>query len=122
MRELLQKRSLALFQELKSSKTEAIFYGADQLEANGPWMLMKQLGFDNLKVLQGGYSFYKTLPLSDSLMKVQAGSWLAENPAINIESFKAGGNQAGSKAEPVADKKAEKVVPVKKSAARGGGC
>ena len=35
----------------------AILYGKDQLETNSPWMLLCQLGFDNIKVLFGGYDY-----------------------------------------------------------------
>ncbi len=32
-----------------------VLYGDGQLEANGPWMVLKQLGYDNVKVMAGGY-------------------------------------------------------------------
>ncbi len=121
VRELLHKRSMALFKELKSGNTEAILYGEDQLQANGPWMLLKQLGFENLKILQGGYSFYKTLPLPDSLMKVRYGSWLVESPVKNTETLVVG-LPSGPAAAAVADKKPEKIVQVKKTTTKGGGC
>jgi len=41
-----------------SSKT-IVLYGEDQLQANGPWMWFRQVGFDNIKILLGGYDYYK---------------------------------------------------------------
>ena len=37
-----------------------IFYGNNQLEANGPWLLLQQLGYAHLKVMQGGYHFIQS--------------------------------------------------------------
>ena len=34
-----------------------ILYGEDQLGANGPWVLLRQLGYEHLKVMQGGYHY-----------------------------------------------------------------
>ena len=33
-------------------------YGEDQLQANGPWMLFRQVGFENVKILLGGFQYY----------------------------------------------------------------
>jgi 3-mercaptopyruvate sulfurtransferase SseA len=35
-----------------------VLYGEDQLQVNGPWMLFRQAGFENVKVLLGGYRYY----------------------------------------------------------------
>lgn len=34
------------------------FYGADQLEANGPWMVLRQMGYTNIRILQGGLGYF----------------------------------------------------------------
>ncbi len=36
-----------------------VLYGADELQANGPWMFFRQVGFNNIKLLLGGYEYYK---------------------------------------------------------------
>jgi rhodanese-related sulfurtransferase len=119
--DIFSKNSLKFFNELADSKQPVILYGNDQLQANGPWMLLKQVGFDNIKVMQGGYDFYKLLPMSDSLMKARNICWKAELPAIDTAAFntKAAVPEA---ATPAAEKKPAKVVPVKKAASSGGGC
>jgi hypothetical protein len=45
--------------ELEENGMTIVLYGNDQLEANGPWMVFRQLGLNNVKVLLGGYDFYK---------------------------------------------------------------
>lgn len=41
-----------------------ILYGASELAANGPWMLLHQLGYENVRVLQGGYDYWSDLEAS----------------------------------------------------------
>ncbi len=123
IRELLQKRSLSLFKELKKTSATAVLYGEDQLQANGPWMLLKQVGFDNIRVMQGGYSFYKTLPLPDSLIQSKMALWNVELPAIDTAGFKKARSMANATAVPVkTETKTEKVIPAKKKGSTGGGC
>ena len=42
----------------KDEKTVFYLYGATQLEANGPWMVLSQLGYTNIRVLQGGLAYF----------------------------------------------------------------
>ncbi|HKJ78574.1 MAG TPA: rhodanese-like domain-containing protein, partial [Prolixibacteraceae bacterium] len=56
---ILEEENMEFFQSLDSTRT-AILYGRDQIQANGPWMILKQLGIDNVKVLKGGYQYYST--------------------------------------------------------------
>ena len=44
--------------DLREANRIYLLYGGDQLEANGPWMVLRQLGIDNVKVLQGGYAYF----------------------------------------------------------------
>jgi rhodanese-related sulfurtransferase len=122
VRELLQNRSLSFFKELKKINTIAILYGEDQLQANGPWMLLKQVGFDNIKVLLGGYTFYKTLPLPDSLMMVRMAELNVEMPQLDTTQFRKQGLGATTDIKSVVKKTPEKVIPVKKQGSTGGGC
>jgi rhodanese-related sulfurtransferase len=122
VRELLQNRSLSFFKELKKSNTTSILYGEDQLQANGPWMLLKQVGFDNIKVLQGGYTFYKTLPLPDSLMKLRMAELNIEMPQLDTTQFRKPGQNATAAIKSAERKTPEKVIPVKKQGSTGGGC
>jgi rhodanese-related sulfurtransferase len=122
VRDLLENHSLHFFRELARSNTEVIMYGETQLQANGPWLLLRQVGIENVKVLQGGYSVYKDFPMPDSLIINSSNLWNVEMSQIDTAAFAkinpaktVGGNQDDQKS-------AEKVVPVKKVTSSGGGC
>lgn len=42
----------------KKSEVTYYFYGSDQLEANAPWMVLRQLGYENIRILQGGLGYF----------------------------------------------------------------
>ena len=118
--ELFSKRSLDFFDELADAKEPVILYGQDQLQASGPWLLLEQVGFRNVEVMQGGFDFYKQLPLNDSVAEAQHICWKAEMPVLDTAEF-------GKKTTTVPptikqEKKPVKVVPVKKETSSGGGC
>lgn len=56
---LLNQDNIKRLKQLKKDGMTIVIYGNDQLQANGPWMVFRQLGFDNVSVLLGGYNFYK---------------------------------------------------------------
>ena len=56
--DLAQEESIQRLEELKKQNYTVVLYGEDQLQANGPWMLFRQAGFGNVKVLLGGYRVY----------------------------------------------------------------
>lgn len=45
---------------IKDQSYTTILFGNDQLEANGPWLLLRQLGYENLKVMQSGYNYFQS--------------------------------------------------------------
>jgi rhodanese-related sulfurtransferase len=53
--QVLEPSSMKLW---KKSEVVYYFYGATQAEAHAPWMILKQLGYDNIRVLQGGMAFF----------------------------------------------------------------
>ena len=56
--DLTHEESIKRLEDLKEKNVTVVLYGEDQLQANGPWMLFRQVGFDNVKVLVGGYQYY----------------------------------------------------------------
>ena len=56
--DLSQEESIERLEELIDKNVTVVLYGEDQLQANGPWMLFRQVGFNNVKVLLGGYKYY----------------------------------------------------------------
>ncbi len=57
--DLTKKENINYLKELKNRGMTVVLYGNDQLQANGPWMWFRQIGFDNIKILLGGYNYYK---------------------------------------------------------------
>jgi rhodanese-related sulfurtransferase len=56
---LLTQENLKKLKQTMDNGMTIVVYGNDQLQANGPWMVFRQLGFDNVKVLLGGYKYYR---------------------------------------------------------------
>lgn len=67
--DLSQEQNIALLNEYKDKGITVVLYGKDQLQANGPWMLFRQVGYDNVKVLLGGYAYYKDQLFNDNAKK-----------------------------------------------------
>lgn len=126
---LLMEESYGLIEGLTKDSVTIILYGADGLQANGPWMILSQLGFNNIRVLTGGYpGFSQTADTSKTAASSQSGMYTDVArydyqgiiDAFVAQSGRGGGSAAG--AERV--KRAEKVVPAKKAkqSAVEGGC
>ncbi len=56
--DLTNEENIKRLENLKKQNITVVLYGDDQLQANGPWMLFRQAGFKNVKVLLGGYKYY----------------------------------------------------------------
>jgi rhodanese-related sulfurtransferase len=54
---VLDEESMAVFNE--EGKT-IVLYGEDHTTTNGAWMLLRQLGLENVRMLLGGYSNFST--------------------------------------------------------------
>lgn len=67
--DLSQEQNIALLNEYKDKGITVVLYGNNQLQANGPWMLFRQVGYDNVKVLLGGYTYYKEQLYNDNAKK-----------------------------------------------------
>jgi len=57
--DLTSEENIDRLKNLKEQGLTVVLYGEDELQANGSWMLFRQVGFDNIKLLKGGYSYYK---------------------------------------------------------------
>ena len=55
-----------------------ILYFSDQCGACGPWMILRQIGYTNIKILQGGYGFVKTSIIDK--YEPMSGDYSAEKP------------------------------------------
>ena len=80
---LLDKENMKMLNQYASDSLEVILYGQTQLEANGPWMILKQMGYDNINVLLGGYHYFTTGPL-DFYDMPEVPAYLVEEPAFDF--------------------------------------
>jgi rhodanese-related sulfurtransferase len=116
--DLTLKENIKRLQDFKKENITVVFYGDSQLQANGPWMLFRQLGFDNIKILLGGYEYYKSKNIGDldSLNK----NFQKEVPRYNYAQIvNAGQSDSIAKSE---TKSVVKVVQRKKEKVASGGC
>jgi len=113
-RQLLDRESVELFNDLLKNGKEAVLYGSDMLQATAPLFLLQQLGYKNLKLLKGGlsaFSEFKEPDLSATEVSV------VDTPAIHVKS-----ELINTPATTTVTQKSESVIPVRKSASAGGGC
>lgn len=79
---LLDKENTKLFDNLSADSVTVVLYGKDQLEANGPWMILKQLGYNNIRILLGGYQYFTGMPL-DARDMPETPEYLVEEPVYD---------------------------------------
>lgn len=118
---LLDKDKLKIFKQHMADSATVIIYGQTQLDANGPWMILKQMGFQNIKVLMGGYHYFTTGPL-DFYDMPEVPEYLVEEPAFNF--FEVMETLGSRSVEEESGTQAEVVIPTrkKKETVIEGGC
>ncbi len=118
--DLTEPQNIERLQELKKNDITVVLYGQDQLQANGPWMFFHQVGFNNVKVLLGGYDYYKAH--KDNLAATKAdSSYMMGIARCNFaEVAKSSASAPGQIKE--GTKKPIVIQRRKKAAAVSGGC
>jgi rhodanese-related sulfurtransferase len=119
---LIEKNTLKTFDKYANDSVCMVLYGNDQTGANGPWMILKQLGYSNVKVLLGGYDFYSKNP-DDTEEIPDVPEYYVEDPKYDFAEIAA---ETASSA-PAGDQGAKPPVPVtpvrkKKKQVISGGC
>ncbi len=100
---------------LHQKDKQVVLYADDEVKACAPWMLLKQLGYQKVKVMLGGYDYYITGKIMPPIV---AGKCFDEYPKYDYASYFKGN-------VPVSQPKvaSKLVVPRrKKVAAPSGGC
>ena len=121
--DLLGKRSLKFFTRLSRENGIAVLFSTTQSDANGAYMLLKQVGIENVSILQGGFELYSKMPLADSVLNAKIPVWANEICRIDTAAMKAPkADKAGAAGAQKQDKPKQTVTPVKKEASAGGGC
>ena len=57
--DVLEKENLKFFKSLRTDNKKAVLYGNDVIEANTPFMILQQIGIENIVLMEGGYQFFK---------------------------------------------------------------
>ncbi|MGB5434784.1 MAG: rhodanese-like domain-containing protein [Maribacter sp.] len=115
--EILNANSISLFNELRDQGKTAILYGKNPDEANSAYMLLYQLGYDNIKILNGTTHLVNT--------EFQVKNHDLEKPIPNyMDIFKQVESDEAAPVEKVAPPPPKKVIAVKKKKKRKpeGGC
>ena len=113
IRNLLDEESTAFFDKLLKDKTQAVICGTDELQATAPFLLLQELGYQNLKILKGGFTSINEF--------IESALASTETSVLDISAFrtKAVLDATGTKAD---KKKPESILPVRKAGSSGGGC
>jgi rhodanese-related sulfurtransferase len=121
VRELFSKQSRRIFHDLEKADQTAVLYGETEQQANGPWIMLRQTGYNNVKLFTGNYSQLDP-SAADSLTKLLP--QLSETPLIDTAALKSVTPSASSsvKMENTVKSQKKAVAPVKKEASSGGGC
>ena len=114
VRQLLDKESLEILDELISGGKEVVLYGSDRLQATAPLFLLQQLGYKGLKQLNGG--------MSPSNELVETETAMTEQSVLDIPAVRSKPQLAVEPNITSTTKKPETIVPVRKVASAGGGC
>ncbi|MCF8367204.1 MAG: rhodanese-like domain-containing protein [Bacteroidales bacterium] len=119
--ELLTEKNLDFFKAAQNDSATVVLIGKDEATTTGPWLIMKQIGFDNLKVMRGGWDYYANQQLNRNEMS-ETPKYMVEQPAFNFAAIMQL-MQSESGASQNSDAP-EIVVPErkKKKAAVEGGC
>ncbi|MBD0776320.1 rhodanese-like domain-containing protein [Maribacter sp. ANRC-HE7] len=114
--DILEAESIARFDDLTNKGKTVVFYGKNQNEANSAWMILYQLGYDNIKILNS------TTQLVDNRFLVT--DFDLEKPVPNyLDIFKGNTENSGGE-QTMAPVTPKKVIAVKKKKKRKpeGGC
>ncbi len=114
IRQLLDKESLKLFDDLLETGSVAVLYGNDELQATAPLFLLQQLGYKNLKLLKGG--------LNQVSEFVPSSLATTEQSVVDTQLILGKTDQTIAPVTTNATKKSETVIPVRKGTSAGGGC
>ena len=117
--DLTKAESIERLEELREQNFTVVLYGEDQLQANGPWMLFRQVGFDNVKILLGGYQYFKLH--KDNLLATKNDAGFQKEVARYKYAEMASPKNVESGITP-SEKKPVEVSRRKKTVSTSGGC
>lgn len=115
--EILSEDNSKVFDELKESKKTAVLYGNNPQEVNAPFLILYQLGYDNIKLLAIENSYLQNKLISKNVVIEKSE---ADVTAFINESVKKANTVETVKVVVAPPKKVITVEKKKKAAAEGG--
>lgn len=123
VRELFSRHNIVYLQKVEQNGQAVMLYGETPQQANGPWMMLRQVGFKNVLIFNGTYPQISRSS-SDAITDDKLGLY-TEIPVIDTSAIK----RFAAPASPAEDETDEHPQPVKKSfiptkiePTSGGGC
>jgi rhodanese-related sulfurtransferase len=117
--EVLDRNNRKTFSQLADDGVTIVLYGKDQLEANGVWLVLKQTGYNNIRVLSGGYDYYAGKSNAPATSPEIPG-YLVEKPRCDYKAVLSSYGSTGSSTETKAPEPVNIIKKEKKSATEGG--
>jgi rhodanese-related sulfurtransferase len=119
VRDLFAKEGKKSFRDLEKAGQIAVLYGETQQQANGPWLMLRQTGFKNVKLFTGNYAQLQPAEKDTLIGKLPQ---LSESPLIDTAALKAISAPASNSTAQKNDVPKKTVTTTKKSGSSGGGC
>lgn len=114
---ILDDENYKFFKNLKKNDQKVILYGADVVEANIPFMILKQMGIENIGISSKGYDFFANRDLNKTAISEVDYSKI-EIPVADFAKYIKDTNEyALEKIRLAKEKKkvvAKRVIPIKK--------
>ena len=115
--QILEENHLDFFDELKNNNKTVIIYGKIPEEANSTWMLLYQLGYENVKILCMETEYIDN--------KFQTKNYGLEKPSVNYAEVITTARKSSKQTQPTTQKSTSKrtiTVRKKKKKKPEGGC
>ncbi|MCF8367509.1 MAG: hypothetical protein K9G76_00610 [Bacteroidales bacterium] len=121
--DILEKESFEFFNQLEEDSVILVLYAENQLQANGAWMILKQLGFSNIKILLGGYSYISNENI-DFYNLPDVPEYFVEEPFMDFATLIEEASNPDKSEAFTTDNDTQKITPLKrkKKSASEGGC
>jgi len=122
VRDLFAPENQSLFRKIEKAGQTALIYGEIQRQANGPWQMLRQTGFNQVKLFAGTYAQLNQATSDSPILVLPK---LIETPLIDTNALRSITVPAelSSPTPPPPPKTAKKrVVPVKREDNSGEGC
>ncbi|PKP03809.1 MAG: hypothetical protein CVU14_01395 [Bacteroidetes bacterium HGW-Bacteroidetes-9] len=122
VRELFLEKNIEFLQELEKGGQSALIYGETPQQANGPWMMLRQIGINNVMLVCGTYSQLNK-SIADTLSAKPC--LLTEIPVIDTAALRKLTTPDIKPIEKIVQKSKpvqKVVIPVRVEPSSGGGC